>query len=121
MLLRQLHVVKQMSVFAQTQRKVVCRLDMFLHLNIDSQTAHLELKKYSTVAEVFPSLKIGWSKEEKLALINMYRVFLILWDPKDKNYYKRNRKLDTWVKLEKNVHICRMFASTMVHCMFSRN
>ncbi len=43
-----------------------------------------------------------WLEEQKLALINMFREFPVLWDPKDKNYHKRNRKLDARTELEKN-------------------
>ncbi len=121
-----------------TQRTKICQFlhkhegnierssDVFLHLNSCLQTAHLAFKEYSTVVEILSSLKMEWSEKEQLALTDKHRGLMILQDPKDKNYYKRNCKLKAQAKLEKKSrshlsYVCPTFASIMVCCMFVRN
>ncbi|VVC88876.1 unnamed protein product [Leptidea sinapis] len=37
-----------------------------------------------------------WSEEKCLSLIDAYREHSVLWNPKDKNYYKKHLKEDAW-------------------------
>lgn len=37
-----------------------------------------------------------WTEEKVLNLIEVYQNTPVLWDPKNKNYYKKHLKVDAW-------------------------
>ncbi|CAH1957204.1 unnamed protein product [Acanthoscelides obtectus] len=38
----------------------------------------------------------SWSEEKILCLMNVYKIKTLLWDPKNKNHFKKNFTEDTW-------------------------
>uniref|UniRef100_A0AAR5PH17 MADF domain-containing protein n=1 Tax=Dendroctonus ponderosae TaxID=77166 RepID=A0AAR5PH17_DENPD len=52
-----------------------------------------------------------WSEESILNLIATYKSYKILWDPKDQDYFKKERKMDAWNKVcsavGKSVEACK--------------
>ncbi|XP_077302074.1 uncharacterized protein LOC143922619 [Arctopsyche grandis] len=40
-----------------------------------------------------------WDEDKCLFLIDAYKDNQVLWDPKDKNYYKKNSKEDAWAQI----------------------
>jgi hypothetical protein len=45
-----------------------------------------------------------WDDEKCLNLIEIYRNNPLLWDPKDRNYYKKHMKGDAWDEISVAMH-----------------
>jgi hypothetical protein len=45
-----------------------------------------------------------WDDEKWLHLIEIYKNKPILWDPKDRNYYKKHLKEDAWGEIGVAMH-----------------
>jgi len=48
---------------------------------------------------------MDWSKESCLDLINEYQKYPVLWNPKDSMYFSKNKKIDTWIQIVRNLNI----------------
>jgi len=46
-----------------------------------------------------------WSKESCLNLINEYQKYPVLWNPKDPMYFSKNKKIDAWTQIGRNLNI----------------
>ena len=46
-----------------------------------------------------------WSKESCLNLINEYQKYPVLWNPKDLMYFSKNKKIDAWAQIGRNLNI----------------
>jgi hypothetical protein len=50
--------------------------------------------------QAFSATEWEWEDEKCLNLIDIYRNTPILWDPKDKRYYKKHLKEDAWAGID---------------------
>lgn len=41
-------------------------------------------------------MDMEWSEENLLNLVETYKLFQNLWDPKHKDYFKKEKKIDAW-------------------------
>ncbi|KAL4132187.1 hypothetical protein QTP88_009394 [Uroleucon formosanum] len=46
-----------------------------------------------------------WSKESCLNLINEYQKYPVSWNPKDLMYFSKNKKIDAWAQIGRNLNI----------------
>lgn len=46
-----------------------------------------------------------WDDEKILSLIELYREKPVIWDPKNKDFYKKHLKLDAWEEIGKTMNI----------------
>ncbi|XP_069688648.1 uncharacterized protein [Periplaneta americana] len=44
-----------------------------------------------------------WSEEEMLGLVEEYKLCPVLWNPSDKDYYKKHKKIDAWRDISTNI------------------
>lgn len=42
-----------------------------------------------------------WSKEDSLLLIQEYKKYQLLWDPRHKNYFNKIKKNEAWAEIAK--------------------
>jgi hypothetical protein len=45
-----------------------------------------------------------WTEEECFQLIDMYKNFEILWNPKNINYFRKPNKEDAWQEIASEMH-----------------
>lgn len=59
-----------------------------------------------------------WPEETSLILVEIYKSFKNLWDPKDKDYFKKDKKVDSWNDVAsavgKSSEACKKKISTLL-------
>lgn len=63
----------------------------------------------------------NWTEDDVLHLIEVYKNYSILWDPKDPNYFKKLMKEDAWQEIGKLLNRSEENCKTKMLSLLSSN
>ena len=60
-----------------------------------------------------------WSEQDVLHFIDYYKKKKVLWDPKDLQYFNKNKKQDAWNEVGREVGFCVEEVKRKMECLQS--